>query len=136
MKAKSFMLIAGEASGDLLAAELVQALRREFAQAPASPTDDVQPLTTSLEPRFFGAGGPRMAAAGVDLAFDLTAHSVIGLSDAVRRFFSFRSMFNALLDLRQTARAGRHHLRGLLVVQHAVRARDQAVCPASPGLVP
>jgi lipid-A-disaccharide synthase len=99
MKAKNFMLIAGEASGDLLAAELVQALRREFAESPASPTDDVQPLTTSLAPRFFGAGGPRMAAAGVDLAFDLTAHSVLGLSDAVRRFFSFRSMFNALLDL-------------------------------------
>jgi lipid-A-disaccharide synthase len=99
MRPKSFMLIAGEASGDLLAAELVQALRREFAQAREIPTADVQPLTTSLEPRFFGAGGPRMAAAGVELAFDLTAHSVIGLSDAVKRYFTFRAIFQALLDL-------------------------------------
>lgn len=99
MKPKSFMLIAGEASGDLLAAELVQALRREFAEAEAVLTTDVQPLTTSLEPRFFGAGGPRMAAAGVELAFDLTAHSVIGLSDAVKRFFSFRRLFRALFGL-------------------------------------
>jgi lipid-A-disaccharide synthase len=93
------MLIAGEASGDLLAAELVQALRREFAEAEAVPTTDVQPLTTSLEPRFFGAGGPRMAAAGVELAFDLTAHSVIGVSDAVKRFFTFRQFFRALFQL-------------------------------------
>jgi lipid-A-disaccharide synthase len=99
MKPKTIMLIAGEASGDLLAAELVQALRREFAAAEAVPTADAQPLATCLEPRFFGAGGPRMAAAGVDLAFDLTAHSVIGFSDAVKRYFTFRPFFRALFDL-------------------------------------
>jgi lipid-A-disaccharide synthase len=99
VNAKSFMLIAGEASGDLLAAELVQALHREFGEARAVPTADVQPLTTSLAPRFFGAGGPRMAAAGVDLAFDLTAHSVIGLSDAVKRYLTFRPIFHALFQL-------------------------------------
>ena len=99
MRPKTFMLIAGEASGDLLAAELVQALRREFAEAEAPPATDLQPLAASLEPRFFGAGGPRMAAAGVDLAFDLTAHSVIGLSDAVRRYFTFRPFFRALFRL-------------------------------------
>jgi len=93
------MLIAGEASGDLLAAELVQALRREFAEAEAPPTMDLQPLATSLEPRFFGAGGPRMAAVGVELAFDLTAHSVIGLSDALKRYFTFRPFFRALFKL-------------------------------------
>ena len=49
------MLIAGEASGDLLAAELVAALRGQLPVAPVC----------------FGAGGPKMAAAGVDLAFDL-----------------------------------------------------------------
>jgi lipid-A-disaccharide synthase len=81
MKPKSFMLIAGEASGDMLAAELVRALRREMADGEAIPTADYQPLQTSLEPRFFGAGGPQMAAAGVDQAFDMTAHSVIGLSE-------------------------------------------------------
>ena len=68
MKPKSFMVIAGEASGDMLAAELVRALRQEFAEAEAIPTADYQPLHTGLEPRFFGAGGPQMAAAGVDLA--------------------------------------------------------------------
>ena len=73
------MLIAGEPSGDLLGAELVHALRAELTAADVSYTHDSQPLRTGLEPHFFGAGGPRMAAAGVELAFDLTAHSIIGV---------------------------------------------------------
>ncbi len=40
------MVIAGEASGDMLAAELVRALRRETADAEAIPTADYQPLHT------------------------------------------------------------------------------------------
>ena len=93
------MVIAGEASGDLLAAELVQALRREYAEAKAQPTADLQPLTAGLAPRFFGAGGPRMAAVGVDLAFDMTAHSVIGLSEAVKHYLTFRRLFYKLFRL-------------------------------------
>ena len=54
MRPKSFMLIAGEASGDLLGAELVQALREEVAGVEGLPSMDYQPLHTSLEPRFFG----------------------------------------------------------------------------------
>src|SRR6185369_11938603 len=101
MKPKSFFLIAGEASGDILAAELVQALRRELADAEVAPTTDFQPLYTSLEPRFFGAGGPQMAAAGVDLAFDMTAHSVIGLSEGLRNYLKFRRLFHQLLRIAQ-----------------------------------
>jgi lipid-A-disaccharide synthase len=83
MKPKSFMLIAGEASGDLLAAELVSALREKISSSPF----------------FFGAGGPRMAAAGVELAFDLTQHSVIGISDVLKNYFKFRRLFHQLLKL-------------------------------------
>jgi len=77
------MLIAGEASGDLLAAELVAALRGQLPVAPVC----------------FGAGGPKMAAAGVDLAFDLTQHSVIGISDVLKKYFEFRRLFHQLLAL-------------------------------------
>ena len=79
MKPLTFMLIAGESSGDVLGAELAAALRQELALAPPITTSDYQPLQTSLEPRFFGAGGQRMAAAGVQLAVDLTKHSITGL---------------------------------------------------------
>ena len=77
------MLIAGEASGDLLAAELVSALRDAHRR----------------DSKFFGAGGPKMAAAGVKLAFDLTQHSVIGISDVLKDYFKFRRLFNQLLKL-------------------------------------
>ncbi len=93
------MLIAGEASGDLLAAELVEALRRELNREPLACTWDYQPLRASLEPRFFGAGGPQMAAAGVELAFDLTAHSVTGISDVLKNYAKFRRLFNQLYQI-------------------------------------
>ena len=84
------MLIAGEASGDLLAAELVSAVREQI------PFSTLHPPSS---PVFFGAGGSRMAAAGVELAFDLTQHSVIGISDVLKNYFKFRRLFNQLLAL-------------------------------------
>lgn len=101
MKPKTFMLIAGEASGDALAAELVQALRQEIAGEPAVPTNEYQPLHTGLAPRFFGAGGPKMARAGVELAIDMTAHSLIGLSEALKQYFKFRKFLLRLQKLAQ-----------------------------------
>ena len=82
MKPKTFMLIAGEASGDLLAAELVAALRTQLPDA-----------------TFFGAGGPKMSAAGMELAFDLTQNAVTGITDILKNVFKFRRLFNQLLAL-------------------------------------
>ncbi len=93
------MLIAGEASGDLVGAELVPSLREHLSRLEALPGPDPQPLHASLDARFFGAGGPRMAAAGVELAFDLTAHSVTGLSDVLKQLLTFRRLFQQLLRL-------------------------------------
>jgi lipid-A-disaccharide synthase len=82
------MLIAGEASGDLLAAELVSALRAQSSV-----------LNPPSSPVFFGAGGSRMASAGVELALDMTQHAVIGISDVLKNYFKFRRLFNQLLAL-------------------------------------
>jgi len=78
------MVIAGEPSGDLLAAELVRALGATPAGAGAT---------------FFGAGGPRMAEAGVELAFDMTEHAVVGLWEVLKNYGKFRRLFHQLLDL-------------------------------------
>jgi lipid-A-disaccharide synthase len=93
------MVIAGEPSGDMLAAGLVDALRNRFASGDTSYTADSQPLQTGLAPHFFGAGGPRMKAAGVELAVDMMPHSVIGLSDVVRNYWQIRKRFNQLVRL-------------------------------------
>jgi lipid-A-disaccharide synthase len=82
------MLIAGEASGDLLAAELVSALRGQLYA-----------LDAGSSPQFFGAGGPKMAETEVELAFDMTQHAVIGISDVLMNYFKFRRLFNQLLAL-------------------------------------
>ncbi len=92
------MFIAGEASGDAHGAALAPLLHRELDLAPGGSPDQ-QPLGASLRPRFFGAGGPRMKAAGIELELDLTAHSVIGVSDVFRQYFKFRRFFHQLFKL-------------------------------------
>lgn len=99
MKPTTFMVIAGEASGDLLAAELVRALRQEFLTAPAVDSAAAQPLESRLAPRFFGAGGPRMAAAGVEVVVDMTAHSVVGLVEVIKHYPKFRRLFRQFYRL-------------------------------------
>jgi lipid-A-disaccharide synthase len=99
MKPPSIMLIAGETSGDTLAAELVIELRKQLTSREAIYTSETHPLHTGLGARFFGAGGPRMNAAGVELAFDLTQHSVIGVSDVLKNYLKFRRLFHHLFDL-------------------------------------
>ena len=73
MKPATIMVVAGDPSGDAIAADLVRDLAAALPGA-----------------RFIGAGGPKMAAAGVANSFDLTTDAVIGLSDVLRilpRFF-------------------------------------------------
>lgn len=65
--AKSVMLVAGDPSGDGHAARVVAALRR------ADPAV-----------RVFGMGGPRLAAAGMEVREDLTRQALIGFLEVVK----------------------------------------------------
>src|ERR1700722_2182264 len=82
MKPKSFMLIAGEASGDLMAAEVVGSLGARLPEA-----------------TFFGAGGAKMGGAGVEVAFDLTKHAVTGISDVLKKLWEIWRIKKQLLSL-------------------------------------
>jgi len=97
MVPKGFMVVAGEPSGDLLAADLVRALREAFTTIDAGSGGFSQPLHASLAPRFFGAGGSAMAREGVELIFDMTQHAVVGLSDALRKLATFRRLLKTLV---------------------------------------
>jgi lipid-A-disaccharide synthase len=74
------MLSAGETSGDLHGSTLCRALR------------DLDP---SL--RLFGMGGARMAAAGMEVIADPTAHAVVGTSEAVGRVPGLYRAYRALV---------------------------------------
>lgn len=63
----SIALVAGEASGDLLGAALIDALKQRFPRV-----------------HFFGVGGERMRAAGFDTWWDRRELSVMGLFEVVR----------------------------------------------------
>jgi len=81
---KTILMIAGEASGDTLGAELIEAIRRQ-------PSGD--------EIDFIGAGGPRMEAAALRPEFDLSEHAVVGIWEVLKNYFKFRRLFRHLLEL-------------------------------------
>lgn len=81
---KTVLLIAGEASGDTLGAELIKAMRDELG---------------GEEIDFIGAGGPQMEAAALRPEFDLSEHAVVGIWEVLKNYFKFRRLFRHLLEL-------------------------------------
>jgi lipid-A-disaccharide synthase len=96
MRPFSIMLIAGEPSGDRLGADLVRALRGALLELELDSSPHVQPLRTALPPEFFGAGGPAMREAGVEIVTDLTPYATIGLFDVLRRLPLYHRAFTTL----------------------------------------
>jgi lipid-A-disaccharide synthase len=79
-------MVAGEASGDQLAANLIRALRVHLPAA-----------------RFYGIGGPRMRAEGFDARWPAELLAVHGYVDALRRYRALSGIRRQLLaDMRQT----------------------------------
>jgi len=68
-------IVAGEPSGDRLAAGLIEAIRRRAPQA-----------------RFYGMAGPRMAAAGCAQRFSLDQLSVVGFVEVLRQYPRLRRL--------------------------------------------
>ncbi len=67
-EAKRVFLLAGEPSGDLIGGRLMQAIRREQA---------------SDEITFFGVGGPRMQAQGLESLFPMEELSLMGFTEVL-----------------------------------------------------
>lgn len=81
------LISAGEASGDLYAAKLVEELRRFLPEA-----------------RFFGCAGPRMRAAGVEAIVESESLAVVGLVEVLehlpRIYGEFRKLVRAMEERR------------------------------------
>jgi lipid-A-disaccharide synthase len=79
---RNVLVSAGEASGDLYAALLVEELRRTWPEA-----------------RYFGCTGPRMRAAGVETVVDAASLAVVGLVEVIvhipRIYGEYRKLLSA-----------------------------------------
>jgi len=80
-KSKHFILVAGEASGDLHGAHLVEAIK------------SLAPSTT-----FSGLGGPKMKASGVELYYDLTKLAVVGFWEVLKHYGNIKKIFHIFLE--------------------------------------
>lgn len=78
---KHIVLVAGEASGDMHAAHLVDAIK------------DIDPSVT-----FSGLGGSMLKASGVELYQDLTKMAVIGFWEVVKHYSDIKKVFHLILD--------------------------------------
>ncbi|MGP0072680.1 MAG: lipid-A-disaccharide synthase [Bryobacteraceae bacterium] len=81
------LISAGEASGDLYASALVEALRRHRPEL-----------------QFFGCAGPRMQAAGVRPVVDAHSLAVVGLVEVVTHIPRIYGEYRKLLDAARTER--------------------------------
>ncbi|MDD5261410.1 MAG: lipid-A-disaccharide synthase [Methylacidiphilales bacterium] len=81
MAKKLFYIVAGEASGDRHAAELLKELRKSYPDA-----------------LFCGVGGRHLKAAGQEQLFDMAQHAVVGLTDVLLHYWKFRGFFRKILD--------------------------------------
>ncbi len=87
---KHIILVAGETSGDMHGAHLVEALKK-------------------LNPQisFSGLGGPHLQTAGVQLYADLTKVAVVGFVEVLKHFGTFKKNFYLILKkVKETKAAG------------------------------
>jgi lipid-A-disaccharide synthase len=82
-----FLISAGEASGEMYGAQLIEALRARVAkgQSPAPPL------------AFFGAGGECMRAAGCDIIVDARDLAVVGITEIVSHLPRILRLFKSLI---------------------------------------
>jgi lipid-A-disaccharide synthase len=96
------LISAGEASGEMYGAQLIEALRRLNAKtnhvgtaAPGCPEERSSEAQTPLA--FFGVGGDRMRAAGCDTVVDTKDLSVVGITEILSRLPKIYGLYRRLI---------------------------------------
>lgn len=96
MSAVLILISAGEASGEMYGAQLMEALRGAAEQKTAKLRSVGQPeLVPAL--KFFGVGGERMRAAGCETVVDAKDLSVVGITEILSHLPKIWSLFQRLI---------------------------------------
>jgi len=98
------LISAGEASGDMYGAQLIEALRRQAA-IPAHVVTGLGPVpagqssatTQTLQFEFFGAGGERIRAAGCDIVVDAKDLAVVGITEILSHLPKILGLYRKLI---------------------------------------
>jgi lipid-A-disaccharide synthase len=98
------LISAGEASGEMYGAQLIEALRR--AAIPARVATGLGPVpagpspasTQELQLEFFGAGGDRMRAAGCEIVVDAKDLAVVGITEVVSHLPKILGLYRKLIS--------------------------------------
>ncbi len=95
------LISAGEASGEMYGAQLIEALRRPTQQEPAelrSAWTGEAPVPTRAEQlHFFGVGGERMRAAGCDTVVDAKDLAVVGITEILSHLPKIYGLYRTLI---------------------------------------
>ena len=95
------LISAGEASGEMYGAQLIEALRRTAEQNPAELRSTGQPradvATKADQLSFFGVGGERMRAAGCDTVVDAKDLAVVGITEIVSHLPKILGLYKHLI---------------------------------------
>jgi lipid-A-disaccharide synthase len=98
------MISAGEASGEMYGAQLIEALRRHFANqnstrgVPRRRTGEgAHSRIDSAQIEFFGVGGEKMRAAGCDLIVNAKDLAVVGITEILGHLPKIWRLFHKLI---------------------------------------
>ena len=82
-KSKKIFVLVGEESGDIIASDLIQEIKKQNKD--------------KFDIKFFGVTGPRMKLFGVSTIFDFTEINYLGVSEIISNFFSLKIKLNKLI---------------------------------------
>ena len=82
-KLKKIFILVGEESGDIIASDLIQEMKRQNKD--------------KFELKFFGIAGPRMKSFGMSTIFDYAKINYLGISEIIFNFFSLKMKLNQLI---------------------------------------
>jgi len=96
------LISAGEASGEMYGAQIIEALRRAAGQNPAQLRSAGQPgaavpIQASTGIEFFGVGGDRMRAAGCDTVVDSKDLAVVGITEILSHLPKILGLYRRLI---------------------------------------
>lgn len=83
-KLKKIFVLVGEESGDIIASDLIQEIKKQN--------------NNKFNLKFYGVTGPRMKSNGVSTIFDFTEINYLGVSEIILNFFLLKIKLNKLIQ--------------------------------------